>query len=359
MMAGFSQKNVEQVQRNGKPKESKVVVKYITQTGRDGVGGEDSFNVQLSPNNVTFKAGSYNAIADTYYSNVYVTRGANKINGKVLDSSITAAGGAALPAGLSVSVNSNGTLNTQLVITTTKYLVADAGELIIPVQYSLDAHDGSTNYVADDWDPETNVLVTYNAIYSWTLGKTGQSTFNLDLSNESATINADEYGHIYENAHRPDCSALLSFGADTSLEGVYYDMSWTMAGVTGIGINHQTGRVLYDNAAHEHDSKFPAGLFDFGDASVNTVLDLTIDASYQGKKQFYKTMTITKALPGQQGPQGEKGEDSVSRWIELSADQIKIDASGNILPPKISAKKWKQVGGNNPIEDQSTNIKIR
>ena len=361
MATGFLKKNVDYTKRNGDAPAGKTVIKYVNTQARDGISGEDSFNVQLSPNNVTFKAGSYNAIPETYYSNVYVTRGAARIKGKVLDSSITAAGGAALPAGLSVSVSSgtNGTFNTQLVITTTANLVADAGEIIIPVQYSLDTQDTSTNYIADDWNPELQSLVTYNAIYSWTLGKTGQSTFNLDLSNESATINADASGHIYENAHRPDCSALLSFGADTSLEGVYYDMSWTMAGVTGIGINHQTGRVLYDNAAHEHDSKFPAGLFDFGDASVNTVLDLTIDASYQGKKQFYKTMTITKALPGQQGPQGEKGEDSVSRWIELSADQIKIDASGNILPPKISAKKWKQVGGNNPIEDQSTNIKIR
>lgn len=353
-MAGFSKKNVEQVQRNGKPKESKVVVKYITQTGRDGVGGEDSFNVQLSPSNVTFKAGSYNATPDTYYSNVYVTRGANRINGKVLDSSITAAGGAALPAGLSVSVSSgtNGTLNTQLVITTTENLVADAGEIVIPVQYSLDAHDGSTNYVADDWDPETNVLVTYEAIYSWTLGKTGQSMYVLDLSNENASINADASGNIISGAMRPSCTAVLNFGA-SPVDGAKYSISYPSDyGVQGVSINQNTGVMTFNPGT----ASTPFSFGDHNDPN-DTVLEITVDASYDGRVRGRKVMTITKALPGQSGVPGDPGEDAVSRWIELSANQVKIDASGNILPPKISAKKWKQVGGNNPIEDQSTNIR--
>ena len=351
-MAGFSQKNVEQVQRNGKPKESKVVVKYITQTGRDGVGGEDSFNVQLSPNNVTFKAGSYNATPDTYYSNVYVTRGANRINGKVIDSSITAAGGAALPAGLSVSVNSNGTLNTQLVITTTANLVADAGEIVIPVQYSLDAHDGSTNYVADDWDPETNSLATYEAIYSWTLGKTGQSMYVLDLSNENASINADASGNIISGAMRPSCTAVLNFGA-SPVDGAKYSISYPSDyGVQGVSINQNTGVMTFNPGT----ASTPFSFGDHDDPN-DTVLEITVDASYDGRVRGRKVMTITKALPGQSGVPGDPGEDAVSRWIELSANQVKIDASGNILPPKISAKKWKQVGGNNPIEDQSTNIR--
>ena len=348
-MAGFSKKNVEQVQRNGKPKESKIIIRYTTQLGQDGTNGSDAFNVQLSPNNITFAAGSYNAIPKSYSVNVYVTRGTTRINGLVLDSSISAGGGASLPSGLSVAVSSNGTINTQLTISTDANLMADSGEIIIPVQYSLDAEDGSTAYDADDWDPLQNPLATFDAVFSWTLGKTGQSTYTLDLSNERGTINADASGNILPGAVRPPCKATLSFGADSSLAGVYYDASWDPGyGVQGLAINHTTGDLIYD----QNNVKF-----NFGHTIDDTILDITIDASYDGRKRGYKVMTIQKALPGQQGPDGQPGEDAVSRWIELSANQVKVDSSGNILPPTIAAYAWKQVGEQMPDYDSSTTIK--
>ena len=379
-MAGFSKKNVEQVQRNGKPKESKTIIRYVTQIGKDGENGEDTYSVFLSPNNKTFTAGAFNAENQTHYVNVYAYRGANQIDALVLDSSITGVHQGALD--VSVQAGTNGTNHTTLIIDVTDELSADAGVINIPVQYNINSLDSSTEYIASEWEAG-NALVTFNAIFSWTLGKTGESMYVLDLSNETATINCSSTGHVISTAVRPPCQATLSFGANDELSGVYYDASWEMPGVTGIGINHQTGEVLYDSSAHAHDSNFPSGNFDFGDASTNTILNLTIDASYDGRVRGRKVMTIEKALPGQQGPrgytpyigengnwwingedtgvkaEGDNGDDAVSRWIDLSADQVKIDSSGNILPPTITASIWKQVGGNTPEEETDTSWNIK
>lgn len=385
----FRKKNVEKTQRNGKAPESKTIIKYITQTGLNGVDGFDAFQVLLTPNNKTFSAGAYNAENQTHYVGVHVYRGTTPISALVLDSSITGT----IPDALEVSVveGTNGTQNTQLLLTVTENLTAAGGELVIPVQYHTNTYDPVPDVSSEDssidmttfWDPELNALDTFNAIFSWSLGKTGESMYILDLSNETASINCSSTGHVISSAVRPPCKATLSFGSNNNLSGVYYDASWGISGVTGIGINHQTGEVLYDSAAHSHDSKFPSGNFDFGDASTNTVLNLTIDASYDGRIRGRKVMKIEKALPGQQGPSGytpyvgsngnwwingedtgvpatgEPGDDAVTRWIDLSADQVKIDASGNILPPTITAAIWKQVGGNTPQQETDTSWNIK
>jgi hypothetical protein len=99
--------------------------------------------------------------------------------------------------------------------------------------------------------------------------------------------------------------------------------------------------------------------FRFGDVNDpnDTVLEITVDASFNNGKHRQKVMTITKSLPGQSGIPGDPGDDAVSRWIELSADAIRVDASNNCIPPTITATPWKQIGGNTPAVDQSTNIK--
>ena len=346
----FKKKNTDKTQRNGQTPESKTIVKYITQTGKNGVDGTDSYQVVLSPNNKTFTAGSYNAVQQDYEVMVYAYRGTSQINAYVFDASITGTIAGALD--VSIESGSNGTDHTKLILHVKENLVADGGELKIPVQYNVDSTDASSNMIASEWDPETNSLATYEAIYSWTLGKTGQSMYVLDLSNENASINADASGNIISGAMRPSCTAVLNFGA-SPVDGAKYSISYPSDyGVQGVSINQNTGVMTFNAGT----ASTPFSFGDHNDPN-DTVLEITVDASYDGRVRGRKVMTITKALPGQSGVPGDPGEDAVSRWIELSADQVKIDASGNILPPKISAKKWKQVGGNNPIEDQSTNIR--
>ena len=356
MATGFLKKNIEYTKRNGQSKDATVIIQYVNNQSKDGADGEDSFNVILSPNNKTFTAGSYNAVAQDYEVMVYAYRGTAQVNAYVVDASIVGAISGALD--VSIEAGSNGTNHTKLILHVTENLSADAGTLVIPVVYNVDSYDSSTVADLTQWDPDTNTLASTEAIYSWTLGKTGQSQFNLDLSNESATINADEDGHILLSAARPPCKATLSFGSDNNLSGVYYSASFSPSvGTKGIGINHQTGQILYDSSVHAYDSTIPDASFDFGDVSTNTVLNITIDASYDGRIRGSQTMKIQKALPGQAGPDGQPGEDAVSRWIELSADQVKIDASNNVVPSTITAAAWKQVGGNMPTTDASCNIK--
>ena len=370
----FNKRNIDKTQRNGQTPESKTIVKYITQTGKNGVDGTDSYQVVLSPNNKTFTAGSYNAVQQDYEVMVYAYRGTSQINAYVFDASITGTIAGALD--VSIESGSNGTDHTKLILHVKENLVADGGELKIPVQYNVDSTDASSNMIASEWDPETNSLATYEAIYSWTLGKTGQSQYNLDLSNEHGMINCDSSGNVRSDAIRPDCKATLSFGAGDA-SGAVYDISLGDASVTGLDINPTTGELIYSSS------------FNFGtpDASglntEDTVLNVNFIATHESKT-FRKTMTIEKVLPGQQAPagytpyigengnwwingedtgvkaegdDGSTGADAVSRWIDLSASQIKIDASNNILPPTITATAYKQVGGNTPTTDPSCNIK--
>ena len=163
-MAGFSQKNIEQVQRNGKPKESKVVVKYITNAGRDGVGGEDTYNVVLSPNNITFTAGAYYAQAQTHYINIFAYRGATQINAYVNDASISTGNVTGLTA--SVQSGTNGTNHTVVVVNVANTLSTDSGQITIPVQYNVSSTDSSTEIDSSEW-AAGEPIATFNAIFSF------------------------------------------------------------------------------------------------------------------------------------------------------------------------------------------------
>ena len=355
-MAGFSKKNVESELRNGKSKESRTIVKYVTQAGNNGANGADAFQVILSPNNHTFAAGTDDQLDRV---NVFVFRGTTPINAFIVESEIQGEIGKGSTNALVVDVDAsyNGTNRAFFDVKANRFLDVDSSILIIPIQYNVDVFDSSTAYDSSMWDASTYNIATFNAVYSWNMTSSGQSAYALDLSNENASINADASGNIIRDAVRPTCKATLTYGAQDVTSNVYYDMSWTMAGVTGIGINHQTGEVLWDSSAHSYDSEFPSGYFNFGDASTNTILEVTIDASFNDGMHRQKVMSISKSLPGQSGIPGDPGDDAVSRWIELSADAIRVDASNNCIPPTITATPWKQIGGNTPAVDQSTNIK--
>lgn len=351
-MAGFSKKNVEQVQRNGKPKDSKTIIRYVTQTGKDGANGADAFQVILSPNNHTFAADT-----DDQHDrvNVFVFRGTTPINAFIVESEIQGEIGKGSTNALVVDVDSscNGTNRAFFDVNVNSNLNVDSSTLIIPIQYNVDVLDSSIEYDASMWDTSIYNIATFNAVYSWNMASSGQSAYVLDLSNENASINADASGNIISSAMRPTCKATLTYGAQDVSTGVTYSISYpSNYGVQGVSINSSTG-VLTFNAG---TASTP---FRFGDVNDpnDTVLEITVDASFNNGKHRQKVMTITKSLPGQSGIPGDPGDDAVSRWIELSADAIRVDASSNCIPSTITATPWKQIGGNTPAVDQSTNIK--
>lgn len=346
----YNKKNVEPQQRNGKSAESKTIIKYVTQEGRNGADGADAFQVILSPNNHTFAADT-----DDQHDrvNVFVFRGTTPINSFIVESEIEGEIGKGSTNALTVDVYNNGTNQVYFDVNANSNLNVDSSTLIIPIQYNIDVVDSSTAYDASMWDTSTYNIATFNAVYSWNMASSGQSAYALDLSNENASINADASGNIISTAMRPTCKATLTYGAQDVSTGVTYSISYpSNYGVQGVSINSSTG-VLTFNAG---TASTP---FRFGDVNDpnDTVLEITVDASFNNGKHRQKVMTITKSLPGQSGIPGDPGDDAVSRWIELSADAIRVDASNNCIPPTITATPWKQIGGNTPAVDQSTNIK--
>ena len=351
-MAGFSRKNVEYTQRNGNSREAKTIVRYVTQMGANGTDGADAYQVILSPNVHVFKGGP-TAAEDGQIDkvNVFVFRGSTQINGRILGGEITGQ-----ENGLSVTVDtsSNGTIGAFFTVNVDSNLTSDSGTLTIPIEYNMTVFDASTAYDASLWNDSSNYdYGRFEAIYSWSVSKSSTSAYILDLSNENASINADASGNIITGAMRPSCKATLTHGSSDVSTGVYYSISYpSNYGVQGVSINNSTGVMTFNVGT----ASTP---FRFGDVNDpnDTVLEITVDASYNGGEHKQKVMTITKMLPGQSGLPGDPGEDAVSRWIDLSADAIRVDASNNAIPSTITAKAYKQIGGNNPTEDSSATIK--
>lgn len=388
-MSGFTKKNIEYTQRNGNSQESKNVVKYITQGGIGGKDGADAFLAYITPQNHTIPAGPMYATdgqPDKIIS-VLVFRGGVQLPANI--GTITG-----LPSGITITPQSNGTLNAHLLVHVTSTLSED-GSVNIPISYNVDTTSTTDSSI---WDTSIYNIATTNAVYSWTLAKSSTSLWVLDLTNETAKINADSSGNIDASAYRPECQARLAFGSNNELEGVYYSVSTGDASVQGVGVNHSTGELILDY------NNVP---FQFGDLD-NTILEIRFDASYEGTVRGSKVMTIEKSLPGQSGPagstpyigadgywyidgqslgvkaegengttphigpngnwwigsqdtgvkaEGTEGAAAVTRWLSLSADQVKVDASNNVIPNKIYATAYKQTGGETPTTDSSTVIK--
>lgn len=116
-------------------------------------------------------------------------------------------------------------------------------------------------------------------------GNNGESVYNLQLSNQVASINADSDGNILTGAVRPTCTASLYYG-QTKVTNATYSISTT---ATGVGINSSTG-VLTFNAGNA------ATPFSFSGTSV----EITIIATY-ASKQYKAIMTISKSIAGKDG----------------------------------------------------------
>ena len=71
------------------------------------------------------------------------------------------------------------------------------------------------------------------------------------------------------------------------------------------------------------------------------------------------TSSTTPVIIGIRGSNGTDGDDAVSYWLILSADEVKVDTGLTYSPALISATPWKQVGEQAPVSGDSVGATIK
>ena len=244
--------------------------------------------------------------------------------------------------GLTVSVSNNGTTATTITVTVDSTIQGEGGSLYFPCNVIL----STGSEMGDDpvlWYNRQSKCERIDFEYSYTIERgSPSSSYSLQLTNDSAGINSDIDGNVLSGATRPQCTAELYFGTQKITSGVSFDITTPQAAaVSGLGINHTSGALLYDGAAAVGE------LFGF----EGTALDITFIATYSGFT-FTKIMTITKQYPG------VDGTGATTRWIVPSVSVIKVDPNlnNNPTPSSVTAKVMKQVNDQQPEEDNSTTM---
>ena len=248
-----------------------------------------------------------------------------------------------LTSGMTVTVSGNGSSACTISIEVDKSITVSKGTLLIPVSMCLDANGLEDNYLI--WkgsnDENTQALGgTSGSLYStvleyyWELDSESQSSYVLDLTNDSAGINVDSSGNVIACATKPTCKAVLYYGQEVVTGATFGISTNAAAAASGVSINTSTGVLTFGNN------------FNF----VGSSLEITVSATYLGHTSI-KIMTVSKNYPG------ADGTGATTRWIVPSVSAIKVDPNtGTITPATISAKVMKQVGEDEPLEDSTTTI---
>ena len=337
-----SRKNVDKTKRNGGQEESRTVIKYVTNMGKDGVSGEDAYHIYITPQTYTFAGGAAAAQSDSIILKVFGFRGTQQI-----DTSVGTISYDSSRAGLSTSIAHNGTNRTEIEVSVTSALTDRAGDFTIPVTYPIGATDSSSELVPETWDAG-NVFGTTNVMFSWAVAQSGGDMYVLDLTNEIAMINCNADGSIYASSVRPNCTANLYFGANRVNTATYYLYTHDVPvendnTVQGLSINSSTGVMTFNDGS----ANIP---FSFTGTSLEITVKAYIDENGVATKKGEKIMTVTKNYPGADG-------NSVTRWLNTSVSRIKVDPNNNTVTPSyVGAECWKQVNDNEPTTDSSTHI---
>lgn len=120
-------------------------------------------------------------------------------------------------------------------------------------------------------------------------GKDGESAYNLVLSNQSASINADSEGNILTGAVRPACTATLYYG-QTKVTNASYSIATT---AIGVNISSSTGVITFNDG----NASTP---FSFSGTSVEITVTATVES-----RQFKAAMTVSKSIAGKDGKDGD------------------------------------------------------
>ena len=248
-----------------------------------------------------------------------------------------------LTSGMTVTVSGNGSSACTISIEVDSSITVSKGTLLIPVSMCLDANGLEDNYLI--WkgsnDENTQALGgTSGSLYStvleyyWELDSEAQSSYVLDLTNDSAGINVDSSGNVLAGATRPTCKAILYYGQEVVTGATFGITTNAAAAASGVSINTSTGVLTFGNN------------FNF----VGSSLEITVSASYLGHTSI-KIMTVSKNYPG------ADGTGATTRWIVPSVSAIKVDPNtGTITPATVTASVMKQTGEDEPVEDSTTTI---
>lgn len=233
-------------------------------------------------------------------------------------------------SGMSFSTSGNGTSALTITMTVDSGITASEGTIKFPVNI-YKGTDGATH--GNDpysWWSDLDDCETIWLEWQWSLTQRASSSYNLDLTNENASINVDSNGNVLAGAVRPECTATLYYGT-SRVENAVYSISLSQA-ASGISIDTNTGVLTFGSNLN----------------FVGTPLEIKVTATVNGSVMGVKIMTLTKAFPGADG-------NGVSRWLVISNDSIKYNPNNStIRPSSISAKVMKQTGEDEPVEDTQT-----
>ena len=316
--------------------------------GRENRGGNaTSFFAFLSKTSGSFSSLDLtNHPSDTVYITGY--RGyevAQVLVGDITKSAATATYDIqGIPAsGLDVVVSGNGTTAASITFTFNSTLPESAytGTLDIPIAVNI--NDNSIDPYHYTWYMEDTKCMVMMLHYSWVVRKNESASYYLDLSNQSAQVNCDANGNLYDNSIATlQCTASTSFNGAPATGITYEAVTESFFGATGFSINPTTGVFTFNTAGTKFywSANYPA-------------LPIIVLARKQGETEPIgrKTMTISRNYPGSQG------EPAVMRWVETDKNIIRYNPNtGQYSETAVTGTVWKQVGNEMPVQDTGYTI---
>lgn len=168
-------------------------------------------------------------------------------------------------------------------------------------------------------------------------GHDGEDVYLLDLSNEVATVSCDIDGNVLSDM--PECTAKVYKGGSGSI--AYSGFTAQFIGCSGT-INKASGIINLTQIT----------------ADTAQVI-VTVEKAGPSGPELTATMTITKVYPGDSGQDGAPGEDAVLYYLLPSADKITKGFTGKIDPESITCEKYRQVGNQTAVIDDTSSIVIK
>lgn len=356
---GYTKRNVDRTNRNGKSENGKVIVQYITREGRNGKDGGDGYSIFLNNTSHVFESGPvYASDGQSDYIQVIALRGNELIPARVgtIEGTVTGA--------LTATITNNDSSVCSIRVDVNSLLTDGYGVLTIPVTVNTDGIDylidsSTGQHVPTDsstgesiFDTQTYNTGTVNLKYSWSLAKAAGDVrgYTLDLDNQAAGINCDSSGNILPGAVRPNCKATLKYGV-TEIIGAIYELELPEQDVTGLTINESTGELAFDSSfgftgtsleiqvnGYDNDSYYWVV-----DTSTNTKTRVDVDSDSRAMVAS-AIMTVTKSYPG------VDGTPATSYWLSCSTSDITIDVNNDdaLSPGAMTIQAYKQVGENAP-----------
>lgn len=246
-----------------------------------------------------------------------------------------------IPAGMSVEVHNNATTGTTVCIIANSALTYQSGTLFIPCNISMNAMQDLGDDILD-WVKAHDEGKTMSVVleYTWSVSANATSSYRIDLSNDTASVNSDEpsagddyNGHVLPGANMVTTTAMTFFGSDPYTAVTYSASTIPSQAATGWTAYTTAGTCVFETIP---------GTFDFKGDHLDVTFNVwTTSATpkWLGKKTF----TIKKSYPSD-------GKSATSYWMTFSpSNQFKFNPNNNTMTPSaITVDLMMQVGQDTP-----------